>query len=69
MDRDRLEEAFRQFDGDGSGYIDRSEFAELVHQLGVSLTADEVETAFSAIDVNGNGRIELGEFRSWWLNR
>lgn len=68
-DETDLRAEFEKFDADKSGYIDESEFSQLVKSLGVDLSAEKTAVAFLAIDVNGNRRIEFGEFSAWWKNR
>jgi Ca2+-binding EF-hand superfamily protein len=65
-DETDLKAQFDKFDADKSGYIDESEFSELVKSLGVNLSTEKIAVAFLAIDVNGNRRIEFGEFGAWW---
>jgi calmodulin len=64
-----LREAFNQFDQDGSGAIDRQEFAELMESLDAGMSDDELEIGFSEVDRDGNGTIEFGEFLTWWQDR
>lgn len=65
-DETHLQAQFEKFDADGSGYIDESEFAQVVKSLGASLSAEKIAVAFLAIDVNGSGRVRFGEFSAWW---
>ncbi|CAF1668242.1 unnamed protein product [Rotaria magnacalcarata] len=65
-----LQQAFALFDTDRSGSISVSELNQVLHALGVSISAQEVRQMFSAIDVDRNGlllrnlisRIDFEEF-------
>ena len=61
-----LRSEFDRFDTDRNGYIDATEFTQLVAALGIRFSEEQSMTAFLAIDVSGNDRIEFGEFRAWW---
>ncbi|CAM4773707.1 unnamed protein product [Rotaria magnacalcarata] len=50
-----LQQAFALFDTDRSGSISVSELNQVLHALGVSISAQEVRQMFSAIDVDRNG--------------
>ncbi|CAF4528430.1 unnamed protein product [Rotaria magnacalcarata] len=47
-----LQQAFALFDTDRSGSISVSELNQVLHALGVSISAQEVRQMFSAIDVD-----------------
>ena len=68
MDQD-VQNTFNRFDADHNGFIDETEFAQVLRALGAAISDDEAYTAFQAIDINGNGRIDFGEFDSWWQSR
>jgi len=57
-----LVEAFRIFDRNGDGVIDKEELREALTTLGFSkLTNEEVDELFDEVDVNDSGTIELHE--------
>jgi hypothetical protein len=66
---DETFEVFKSFDRDGSGSIDRGEFARLLEALGMDLDEDELEVAVDMVDSNRSGRISWTEFQSWWSDR
>ena len=59
--------AFNKYDSDGSGNIDRSEFAALLRHIGVNFTAAQFENAVTQLDPNDDG-IDFDEFIDWWAN-
>ena len=67
-DKLSTELAFKKFDTDDSGSIDAGELAELVAELGGSLSPDELAKAMVELDVDGSTRIEMDEFIRWWLD-
>jgi len=60
---DKAEEAFRQFDLDGSGELDEEEFREAVKILGFELKPTEFKKLWSEVDLDGGGTVDLAEFR------
>ncbi len=58
--------AFDEFDGDGNGKIDLTEFRQLAIKLGFELDASAAETLFDTIDEDENGMIDFAEFEAWW---
>ena len=54
-----LRAAFALFDGDGSGYIDRSELSKMLRRLGFEWQGAHV---FEAADVDGDGQVSYDEF-------
>ena len=66
---DETFEVFKSFDRDGSGSIDRGEFARLLEALGQAIGEEELEIALDAVDSNRSGRISWAEFKSWWSDR
>lgn len=56
--------AFNKYDSDGSGNIDRSEFAALLRHIGVNFTATQFENAVTQLDPNDDG-IDFDEFIDW----
>jgi hypothetical protein len=60
-------EAFRQFDEDGSGAIDKDELQQLSKQLGHPLSEEELATALDDLDLNKDGVIDFDEFCRWYF--
>ena len=60
--------AFKKFDKDGSGEIDREELGELSAELGHTLTAEQINDALIDLDINGDGVIDLEEFKRWFFS-
>lgn len=54
-----IQQAFDQFDTDGSGLLDEDEFAQAMHLLGLRLSKDEYEVLFAEYDADGSGEIDL----------
>ena len=64
-----LIEAFRSFDVDGSGYLDREELVEALTSMGDGPVDKETVNAWIAeADVDGDGKINLKEFISMMTN-
>lgn len=68
-DHEETFEIFKTYDRDGSGSIDRGEFARLLEALGSTPTEDELAVALEVVDANHSGRISWDEFKAWWTNR
>jgi len=62
-----VEPAFRKFDKDNSGAIDKAELKQLMSDLGVQLTEDAVKVAMKDLDMNHDGVIDLEEFQRWYF--
>ena len=62
-------EIFKAYDRDGSGSIDRGEFARLLEALGQNPSELELSIALDVVDANHSGRISWDEFKAWWSNR
>jgi len=52
-------EAFRVFDMDGNGYIDKHELKCVMRRLGENLSEDDLKAMFSEADLNGDGLIDF----------
>jgi hypothetical protein len=63
-----IQEAFSRFDQDGSGVIDREEFAKAMHTLGLRLSTANLDILFREYDADGSGEIDLGEFSNMVLS-
>ncbi|XP_052240370.1 calmodulin-A-like isoform X1 [Dreissena polymorpha] len=55
-------EAFRVFDMDGNGYIDKHELMCVMRRLGENLTEEDLKEMFTEADLNGDGFIDFEEF-------
>jgi len=54
-----LRQAFRKFDKDKNGILDRKEFSRLLKASGASMTKAEVEEVFSEVDSDNSGGISI----------
>jgi calmodulin len=57
-----VKQAFRRFDTDGDGHLDKNELKNLLIQSGKSVSDQEVDLLFRQGDVDGDGRIDMQEF-------
>jgi calcium-binding protein CML len=57
-----VKSAFRNFDTDGDGHLDRAELKQLLNSTGKSVSEQEVEQLFRQGDVDGDGMIDIQEF-------
>lgn len=57
-----IKEAFQKFDTDGSGQIDRVEFAQAMHLMGLRMSKEAYDLLFKTYDVDRSGEIDLREF-------
>jgi len=65
-ERERVEKAFKKYDSDNSGSIDRKEFALLIQDLNITVTDGELDEAFRSLDQNNSGTIDFEEFVQFW---
>ena len=56
-----LDEAFQQFDTDGSGLIEFEEFRILIRKLVCNIPSAEIERAFNQIDEDRSGTLQVSE--------
>merc|ERR1719336_1125785 len=54
--------AFKQFDSDGNGSIDKNELTSALKASGGNFTQQDIDTLFAAGDIDGNGEIDYEEF-------
>lgn len=66
--RKKIRTLFQEIDEDGSGYLDRDEFAQLSKDMGADLTDAELDEAMREMDADGDGRVDFEEFQAWWLS-
>lgn len=57
-----LREAFKVFDKDGNGTISKSELAQVMKNLGESLTDAEINEMIQEADDDGDGEVSYEEF-------
>lgn len=57
----RVIDLFREWDSDGSGAVDRSEFRNGMQALGLYAPSEEVDALFSSWDPDGSGSLEISE--------
>ena len=55
-------DAFKTFDTDEDGYLSLKELGDLLIDLGVPVTKDELTEMTNEIDIEGNGTIDFKEF-------
>ncbi|XP_040578970.1 calmodulin-alpha isoform X2 [Lepeophtheirus salmonis] len=59
---DEIREAFKVFDGDGNGFIDRRELSIMLRFLGEPMTEKEIQEIIQEADVDHDGVIDYTEF-------
>ena len=64
---DDVKPAFKKFDKDGSGAIDRTELGQLSKDLGQELSEDQLTAALKDLDLNNDGVVDLDEFKRWYF--
>jgi hypothetical protein len=57
-----LIDAFKVFDKDEDGYINKDELRSVMHQLGQKLSPNEVDEMINEADADGDGKINYMEF-------
>jgi Ca2+-binding EF-hand superfamily protein len=59
-----LKKVFENIDTDGSGTLDKREFAKAMASLRVKLTTDEIDVIYDRYDRNGRGALDYKSFLS-----
>ena len=59
-----LEVAFKQFDLDGNGTLDKDELAAAFKAAGQEISEDNLRKAIKMLDTNGDGVLDLEEFKA-----
>merc|ERR1719471_1928374 len=59
---DEIREAFKVFDSNGDGFINRQELGYVMDNLGEKMEKEEIREAFKVFDSNGDGFINYEEF-------
>ena len=57
-----IQESFNKFDKDASGLLDRQEFEEAMHTLGLRMKPHELATLWQETDIDCSGTIDLKEY-------
>merc|ERR1712106_612748 len=57
-----VQDAFKQFDRNGDGAIDKAELTSALSSTGGNFTKQEIDNIFMAADVDGDGEIDYEEF-------
>merc|ERR1711998_185071 len=57
-----IHEAFNLFDKDGDGAITAKELGEVMGQMGLNPTEDDLQDMINEVDTDGSGMIEIDEF-------
>jgi len=58
----KVKEAFDAIDTNKSGFIERSEFKDVMEALGMKMSQEEVTQVFKSFDVNDNQKLEFQEY-------
>lgn len=62
-----IKEAFRMFDADESGYIDKREFRKLIQSLGLEMNIAKIDELMKNVDKDGSGSIDIEEFTAMMI--
>merc|ERR1719502_1047717 len=58
---------FKRFDHDEDGFISHDEMKDMLGELGVTCTGDQLIEVVNTVDNNNNGKIGFDEFPSWYI--
>jgi len=69
---DNIKREFDKYDSDGSGLIDKEEFASMLKTLlkakdSCDLSADRIKKFWMEIDHDGSGEVDFSEYANWYL--
>ena len=56
--KEGLRAAFKVFDKDNSGFVDKKELESVLRNLGDEMTQAEIDDMFQAADINNDGKID-----------
>jgi Ca2+-binding EF-hand superfamily protein len=59
----KIEEYFKEFDADNSGYVSKTELYKVVNKAGQKWTVDEVTKLFDEVDTNHDEKMSLEELK------
>jgi Ca2+-binding EF-hand superfamily protein len=59
----RIIELFNQYDEDGSGELDSTEFAQLLNEFGISCSEEEGKAIIASVDTDGNSHQDIRNYR------
>ena len=62
VDIRKVSETFGTIDADGSGNVDRNEFADAILSLDLNISTKQCGSLFDAIDIDQSGDLEINEF-------
>ena len=57
-----MDVAFKMFDKDKNGYIEREELKQMMTKLGEKLTDSEIDEMMKEADTDKDGRVNYNEF-------
>ena len=60
--QDELRAAFKQFDQDGSGFIQANELERLLEKMGRRCDREQINRIIGLVDQSGDGKIGFDEF-------
>lgn len=66
-----ITDIFREFDGDGDGFLALGEFNDGLKSIGTfeELTEEDVSSIFKKFDINGDEKVSLNDFVAYFDNR
>ena len=59
---EEMKVAFKMFDKDKNGYIERDELKQMMTKLGEKLTDGEIDEMMKEADTDNDGRVNYNEF-------
>ena len=59
-------QVFKNFDKDGSGFLDLKEIAAVAKELGTELSEPELAQIMQELDTNKDKKVSMEEFVDWW---